>query len=105
MRSESSNFHTWINASVIVLSCIEIEYGFARVANAGIQQAVTFRKAAKQAGIANDAERDNPEAFVLTDSFPVARTPDQMADSKNFQNPFTGIRQIALTAKMINEAQ
>lgn len=78
---------------------------FARVANAGIQLACQFREAARHAGIAFDANRSNPDAFVLTDSFPVARTPEELSDAKNYQNPFTGIRQVALTAKLLTEVQ
>lgn len=77
---------------------------FARVANAGIQLACQFREAARQAGIAFDTDSSSPESFVLTDSYPVARTPEELANAKRYQNPFTGIRQIALTAKLLREA-
>jgi hypothetical protein len=78
---------------------------FARTANAGIQLTGQFRSAALNAGIAFDIDRTSPQAYVLTDEFPVARTADQQKNPKEFQNPFTAIRQIAVTAKTLKEAQ
>jgi hypothetical protein len=78
---------------------------FARVANAGIQLASQFVRAARAAGIDFDADRNNPMAYVLTDEFPIAQTPEQQANPKEFQNPFTGIRQIAVTAKELTSIQ
>jgi hypothetical protein len=82
------------------------ELVFARVANAGIQLTVQFRSAAKELSPEFDAYPDYPQAFVLTDTFPIARTEEQagVANAKEFQNPFTGIRQIAVTAKSLVEA-
>lgn len=75
---------------------------FARVANAGVQLACQFRQAAETLGF--DSSSSDPQAFVLTDGFRVARTLDEAKDAPNFQNPFTGIRQIALTGKLLVEA-
>ena len=76
--------------------------GFARVANAGIQMAAQFVRAAREAGIAYDLDATNPQAYVLTDEFAVAQNEDHTRDPKNYQNPFTGIRQVAVTAKELN---
>ncbi len=75
---------------------------FVRVANAGIQLAVQFRKEIKDIK-SNFDSNDNPQLFVLTDTFPVARTEEQAKDPVNFQNPMTAIRQAALTAKLLQE--
>jgi hypothetical protein len=79
---------------------------FARVANAGIQLAVQFRTAARKLSTSFDADPRNLQVYVLTDSFPIARTEEeaQPASAKRFQNPFTGIRQVALTGKLLVEA-
>ncbi|HLC91558.1 MAG TPA: hypothetical protein VJC09_00740 [Candidatus Saccharimonadales bacterium] len=77
---------------------------FARVANAGIQLAVQFRKAARHQNIQFDPGHTRPQAFVLTDQFPVARTDEESKNPKDFQNPMTAIRQVAVTAKMLHEA-
>lgn len=77
---------------------------FARVANAGVQLAVQFRSEAKKYNPVYDADTNKPQVFVLTDHFPVAGDADQAKDPKSFQNPMTGIRQIAVTAKFIQEA-
>lgn len=79
---------------------------FARVANAGIQLAVQFRNAARRMNTRFDTNPNKPQAFVLTDSFPIARTLDEAApkNAKDFQSPFTGIRQVALTGKLLVEA-
>lgn len=75
---------------------------FARVANAGVQLACQFRIAARQIKPSFDREKGDPQVFVGTDSFPIARTPEEAKNPSKFQNPFTGIRQIAVTAKEIN---
>lgn len=77
---------------------------FARVANAGIQLAVQFRNAARKVQPDFDSDPASPQVFVLTDRFPIARTPQQAANAPEFQNPFTGIRQVALTGKLLVEA-
>lgn len=77
---------------------------FARVANAGIQLAVQFRNAARNLHPEVDSDPANPQIFVLTDSFPIARTEEQVANAREFQSPFTGIRQVALTGKLLVEA-
>jgi hypothetical protein len=77
---------------------------FARVANAGVQLAVQFRQAIRvSVGPQFDSESD-PDVFILTDSFPIARTEEQKADSVNYQNPYTGLRQAVLTGKVLLEA-
>lgn len=70
---------------------------FARVANAGIQLAAQFVRAARSLNF--DTNSSDPQAFVLTDTFPIAQTEDETKKAKAFQNPYTGIRQIAVTAK------
>jgi hypothetical protein len=70
---------------------------FARVANAGIQLAGQFVRASRDSGF--NGNRFDPQAFVLTDTFPIARTPEEAKNPKEYQNPFTGLRQIAVTAK------
>lgn len=77
---------------------------FARVANAGIQLACQFRKAARLMRPDFDSDPDNPQVFVSTDSFPIARTSEDLKNPRQFQNPFTGIRQVALTGKLLVEA-
>ncbi len=79
---------------------------FTRVANAGIQLAVQFRNAARRSNSAYDADRNNPQTFVITDSFPTARTVEEAKpiNAKDFQSPYTGIRQVALTGKLLVEA-
>ncbi len=75
----------------------------ARVANAGIQLACQLRKAIRESHPEFDQQTD-PQMFVMTDSFPIARTRDEVANPKEFQSPFTALRQVALTAKMLVEA-
>lgn len=78
---------------------------FARVANAGIQLAAQFRDAIREhANPEFDTDSDSPEAFVVTDSFPVARTEEEFKDPAHFQSPYTGLRQAVLTAKLLHEA-
>lgn len=76
----------------------------ARVANAGIQLAVQMRKAARQINPDFDADPSSPNLFVLTDTFPIALSEDESKNAARYQNPFTGIRQVALTAKLLTEA-
>lgn len=73
---------------------------FARTANAGVQQAVQFLNAARKHNPSFGAE----QAFVLTDTFQLARTAEQAANAREYQNPMTAIRQVAITGKAILEA-
>ena len=84
---------------------LEKRIGFARVANAGIQLAVQMRKNARLIDPKFDADPNNPQAFVFTDSFPVSRTAEQDAKPQEFQKAQTALRQLAVTAKAIYEAQ
>lgn len=78
---------------------------FARVANAGIQLATQFRGSIREyADPEFDSDPKNPEVFIRTDSFSVARTPEQVQDPVHYQSPYTGLRQAVLTAKMLHEA-
>jgi hypothetical protein len=77
---------------------------FARVANAGIQLAAQFRKAAREVDSAYDTDPANPQVFVLTDTFPIARTTEQAKNPQQYQNPMTAIRQVALTSKLLYES-
>lgn len=78
---------------------------FARVANAGVQLAVQFRQAIRERVSPDfDGYPLMPEAFVVTDGFPIARTAEEIADPVHFQSPYTGLRQAILTAKMLHEA-
>lgn len=81
-----------------------IRVSFARVANAGIQLAVQFRKAARAVNPGYDSNPDKPQVFVQTDTFPLARTAEELKDPANYQSPFTALRQVAVTAKMLHEA-
>ena len=77
---------------------------FGRVANAGLQLACQMRVAARKINPDFDGFQDEPQVFVVTDSFPVAITPEQKADAAHYQNPQTGLRQAVLSAKLIHEA-
>lgn len=77
---------------------------FAKVANAGIQLAVQFRKAAILQNRRFDNRPNWPQAFVLTDTFPVAMTEEEKNNPREFQSPYTALRQLALTAKLLHEA-
>lgn len=77
---------------------------FARVANAGVQLAVQMRKAAHKLNPDFDnPANDNPQVYFHTDEFPIARTAEQDANPKQFQKSQTGLRQVALTAKLLHE--
>jgi hypothetical protein len=78
--------------------------GFVRVANAGIQLAVQMRKAAQKINADFDMDPLDPQVYVGTDSFPVARDDQQEKDPANYQKAGTALRQVALTAKMLHEA-
>ncbi len=82
-----------------------VQVTFARVANAGIQLAVQFRGAIREYAFSDfDKCPQLPEVFVVTDGFPIAKTPEEIADPAHFQSPYTGLRQAVLTAKMLHEA-
>lgn len=76
---------------------------FARVANAGVQLALQFRQAIRANIDGSFDSEEVPDVFILTDSFPIARTEEQKADPVNYQNPYTGLRQAVLTAKLLLE--
>ncbi len=76
---------------------------FARVANAGIHLAVQMRQAARFQNPDFDSQPNKPQVFVLTDTFPTARTEEQKSEPKNYQSPYTALRQVALTAKLLHE--
>ncbi len=78
--------------------------GFVRVANAGIQLAVQMRTAARAIDPRFDADPENPQVFVLTDAFDLARTAEEEAKPHAHQKAITALRQVALTAKMLHEA-
>lgn len=76
-----------------------------RVANAGIQLAVQLRQAARAIRPDFDSDPNNPQLFVITDSLPVSRSLKQDAKPQRYQKAQTGLRQVAVTAKSILEAQ
>jgi hypothetical protein len=76
----------------------------ARVANAGIIMAIQLRDAARKINPDFDADPENPQVFVVTDSFPVARTEKQDKNAAKYQKAATGLRQLVLTAKKLHEA-
>ncbi len=76
-----------------------------RVANAGIQLAVQLRHAARAIRPDFDSDPSNPQMFVMTDSLPVSRSQKQDAKPLRYQKAQTGLRQVAVTAKSILEAQ
>lgn len=77
---------------------------FARVANAGIQLAIQFRQAIRTNTDPDFDSEAMPDIFIRTDGFPIARTEEQVQDPANYQSPYTGLRQVVLTAKMLHEA-
>ncbi len=76
----------------------------ARVANAGVQLALQMRKAARERYPQFDLYSTRPQMFVLTDTFPLATNSDEIKNPAEFQSPFTALRQVALTAKLLAEA-
>lgn len=79
---------------------LEGKLAFARVANAGLQLAIEMRQAARTVRPDFDSDASNPQVFVLTDTVPVARDEQQFKDAR-FQNPYSALRSIPLTAKML----
>lgn len=80
------------------------DINFARVANAGIQLAVQFRQAALARYPEFDSVAYAPRVFVQTDGLRLARTQEEKANPTEFQSPYTALRQVALTAKMLHLA-
>ncbi len=78
---------------------------FARVANAGVMLATQFRQAAHAKGMNFDKDPDNPQLFVITDEFPIAQDAVEAKKSKEFQNPLTALRMVAVTAKHLQVAK
>ncbi|HWB39108.1 MAG TPA: hypothetical protein VG604_02585 [Candidatus Saccharimonadales bacterium] len=83
---------------------LEEKLVFVRVANAGIQLAAQFRKAAREVDEHFDADRSDPQVFVVTDTLPVARLDWQENLPAKYQKAATALRQVALTAKLLHEA-
>lgn len=104
-QSGSEIATTFVNSHPELFS-MNKQVTFARVANAGLMLAVQFRQAARarNTSIQYDAEPHAPQVFVLTDSFPIARTEEEAKDAPHFQNPLTAIRQVAVSAKVLHEA-
>lgn len=73
----------------------------ARVANAGIQLAVQIRRSARQIALGFDYDQTDPQLFVMTDRFPIAKTAQELKQSKEFQSPFTALRQVVLTGRYL----
>lgn len=74
-----------------------------RVANAGVIMAIQLRQAARHLRSDFDANKDQPQLFIATDSLDVARTEEQDSDPLHFQKADTALRQILLTAKKLVE--
>ncbi len=77
----------------------------ARVANAGLVNALQLRKAARAYNSAFDGNQHKPQLFVMTDDFPVACRSEELAMPSKYQNPMTALRQVVLAAKMLHEAE
>ncbi len=78
--------------------------GVARVANAGVQLAYQMRQAARGVLPQFDSDKQISQLYIITDTLPVARTEEQVKDLTNFQSPYTALRQLALTAKLLAQA-
>jgi hypothetical protein len=82
----------------------------ARVANAGLQLALQLRKEARSARHGFDSQA-NPDMYIITDGlsdeFEIARTAEQAsaANAARYQNPYTALRQVAVTGKLLSEAR
>lgn len=95
------NYHLFEEGKEIVV---------ARVANAGVQLALQFRQGVKDAAKAihgeDMADPDyEPQISIITDTLPAARTQEQLASPKHYQNPYNALRQVAVTAKLMHEFQ
>ena len=78
---------------------------FAGVANAGIQLAAQFRKAIRARNGMYDYDHEDPQVFIVTDNFPIAKSKTQLGKPKQFQSPFAALKQVILSAKYIREIQ
>ena len=85
---------------------LESRGGFmvARVATAGVQLAIQLRDAALTLDGDFDRSKDFPQVYVLTDGAEVAGTEEQVKLPAEYQSPFTALRQLVLTAKLLEEA-
>lgn len=82
-----------------------LRIALARNANAGVIMAMQMRAAARKYNQAYDANPAEPQALIVTDSFPVARTDEQDNDPAHYQKAATALRQVVLTAKKLVELQ
>ncbi|MCA9332757.1 hypothetical protein KDA00_02690 [Candidatus Saccharibacteria bacterium] len=103
MKSGDEIASEFVKSDLNYSSIANGQYVFVRVANAGIQLATQFRKAMKNSRHGFDIGPENPQVYIVTDELPIARTDEQSKDPANFQNPMTAIRQVALTAKLLQE--
>lgn len=76
---------------------------FVRVASAGVQLALQMRRAIQKVSPGYDSP-DAPKIGILTDTISIAQTRVSIAKPTRFQSPFTALRQVALTAKLLHEA-
>jgi len=83
---------------------LDSKIAFARAANAGIHLAIQMRQAAQKQRADYDSDPSDPQVFVLTDSFPIARNYEQVDKPREYQNAQTALRQVAITAKLLHEA-
>lgn len=83
---------------------LESRLAVARVANAGVVMATQLRTAARAMRGNFDATPSRPQILVITDSFPLAETDQQVANAAAFQNPATALRMLVLTALKLHEA-
>lgn len=79
------------------------DFAVARVATAGVQLASQFRTAARCEQPSFD-RKGALSIYMLTDSLEVAETAEALAQPIEYQSPFTALRQLALTAKLLEEA-
>lgn len=80
-----------------------------RTAGAGVAQAARLRREAlnvqREVGREPDFDmRMSPQLYVVTDSFPIARTEQEVAQADRFQSPLSGASNIPFTARMLLEA-
>lgn len=76
----------------------------ARVANAGIIMAIQMRNAARIVNPEFDTDPNNPQVFIITDTFPIATTKRQDEAPKSYQKTDSALRQLVLSAKKLHEA-
>lgn len=82
---------------------LEKKLALGRVANAGIIMAIQMREAARAIDADFDSDPENPQVFVVTDSFPLARTDAEDSEPAYYQKAATALRQTVLAAKKIHE--